>query len=131
MMPPSESFARQFHRQPEKIANYVYASRMGNGPPSSGDGWKYRGRGLKHLTGKYNYARCSGGIGMDLVSDPDQLLETVPAARSAAWYWADVDANLFADVGDVDGLTYAINGGYNGLDDRRALTERALAVMVA
>lgn len=128
---PSEAFARQFHRQPEKIANYVYASRLGNGPPSTGDGWKYRGRGLKQLTGRYNYARCSGGIGMDLVTEPDKLLETVPAARSAAWYWADVNGNQYADVGDVDGLTHAINGGYNGLDDRRALTSRALAVMVA
>lgn len=124
---PSEDFAKQYHRQPEKIANVVYASRLGNGPPSSGEGWRYRGRGLKQLTGRYNYARCSGGIGFDLVTLPDTLLEPVPAARSAAWYWADHECNEL--VGDVHALTVRINGGTNGLNERVVLTKRAMAAM--
>ena len=73
--------------KPELIANMVYSSRMGNGPAESGEGWKYRGRGLKQLTGKDNYARCGRDLGLDLVGNPDLLLEPIPAARSAGWFW--------------------------------------------
>lgn len=128
---PSEDFARQFHRMPEKIANFVYASRMGNGPPSSGDGWKYRGRGLMQITGRYNYARCANAIGLDLVTEPGLLLDPVPAARSAAWVWDAKECSSFVDADDVIGLTRRINGGLNGLDDRLALTRRAVAAMEA
>ena len=112
-------FALALHRKPEMIANVVYSSRMGNGPTESGEGWKYRGRGLKQLTGKDNHRACSAGLGVDLVANPDLLLEPVYAARSAAWFWATNKCNTFADAGDIEGLTKKINGGLIGIDDRK------------
>jgi putative chitinase len=112
-------FALALHRKPEMIANVVYSGRMGNGPTESGEGWKYRGRGLKQLTGKDNHRACSEGLGVDLVENPDLLLEPVYAARSAAWFWATNKCNNFADTGDIEGLTKRINGGLIGIDDRK------------
>jgi putative chitinase len=112
-------FALALHRKPEMIANVVYSGRMGNGPTESGEGWKYRGRGLKQLTGKDNHRACSEGLGVDLVENPDLLLEPVYAARSAAWFWATNKCNNFADSGDIEGLTKRINGGLIGIDDRK------------
>jgi putative chitinase len=112
-------FALALHRKPEMIANVVYSGRMGNGPTESGEGWKYRGRGLKQLTGKDNHRACSEGLGVDLVENPDLLLDPVYAARSAAWFWATNKCNVFADTGDIEGLTKRINGGLIGVDDRK------------
>ena len=107
--------------KPELIANLVYSSRMGNGPAESGEGWLYRGRGLKQLTGKDNYARCGSALGVDLVGNPDLLLEPIYAARSAGWFWKSNNLSSFADVGDIKGMTKKINGGYIGLEARQAL----------
>ena len=107
--------------KPELIANLVYSSRMGNGPAESGEGWKFRGRGLKQLTGKDNYVRCGAALGLDLVSNPDLLLEPMAAARSAGWFWKTNNLSAFADVGDIKGMTKKINGGYIGLEARQAL----------
>ena len=112
-------FALALHRKPEMIANVVYSGRMGNGPTESGEGWKYRGRGLKQLTGKDNHRACSEGLGVDLVENPDLLLDPVYAARSAAWFWATNKCNSFADSSDIEGLTKRINGGLIGIDDRK------------
>jgi putative chitinase len=112
-------FALALHRKPEMIANVVYSNRMGNGPIESGEGWKFRGRGLKQLTGKDNHRACSEGLGVDLVENPDLLLDPVYAARSAAWFWATNKCNSFADSGDIEGLTKRINGGLIGIDDRK------------
>lgn len=123
-------FALALHRKPEMIANVVYSGRMGNGPVESGEGWLYRGRGLKQLTGKDNHKACSAGLGVDLVANPDLLLKPTYAARSAAWFWATNKCNAFADAGDIQGLTKKINGGLIGLDDRKkryASAERALS----
>lgn len=105
----------------ELIANLVYSSRMGNGPAESGEGWLYRGRGLKQLTGKFNYTKCSEGLGVDLVANPDLLLEPLYAARSAGWFWKTNNLSTFADAGDIKGMTKKINGGYIGLEARQAL----------
>jgi len=105
----------------ELIANLVYSSRMGNGPAESGEGWKYRGRGLKQLTGKDNYARCGTALGVDLVGNPDLLLEPVYAARSAGWFWKANKLSDFADVDDIKGMTKKINGGLIGIEARQAL----------
>ena len=113
--------------KPELIANMVYSSRMGNGPAESGEGWKYRGRGLKQLTGKDNYARCGRDLGLDLVGNPDLLLEPIPAARSAGWFWKSNALSAFADAGDIKGMTKKINGGYIGLEARQALYNKVLA----
>jgi putative chitinase len=119
-------FALALHRKPEMIANVVYSSRMGNGPVESGEGWLYRGRGLKQLTGKDNHRACGEGLGVDLVANPDLLLEPVYAARSAAWFWANNKCNIFADAGDIEGLTKKINGGLIGIDDRKKRYASAL-----
>ena len=107
--------------KPELIANLVYSGRMGNGPAESGEGWLYRGRGLKQLTGKFNYTKCGEALGLDLVNNPDLLLEPLPAARSAGWFWKANNLSAFADAGDIKGMTKKINGGYIGLEARQAL----------
>jgi putative chitinase len=112
--------------KPELIANLVYSGRMGNGPAESGEGWAFRGRGLKQLTGKFNYTKCSEGLGADLVANPDLLLEPVYAARSAGWFWKTNGLSAFADAGDIKGMTKKINGGFIGLEQRQALYDVCL-----
>lgn len=115
---PTLAVAQQYARNPEKIANKVYANRMGNGPESSGDGFRYRGRGLIQLTGKDNYSRFAKSIGKSL-GDTVKYLETAEGAvASAAWYWDTNKLNVYADKGDFVGLTRRINGGTIGLQDR-------------
>ena len=114
--------------KPELIANLVYSARMGNGPAESGEGWKYRGRGLKQLTGKDNYARCGAALGVNLVDNPDLLLESIYAARSAGWFWKANNLSAFADVGDIKGMTKKINGGFIGLEQRQALYDKVKSV---
>jgi len=100
---------------------------MGNGDEASGEGWKYRGRGLKQLTGKDNYTAFSKAIGTDFVADPDLLLQPVNAALSAGWFWSANNLNALADNGDVPGMTKRINGGTIGLEQRQALYAKAMA----
>lgn len=121
--------AQKFERKPEKIANRVYGGRMGNGPEASGDGYRYRGRGLIQLTGKDNYTACGKALNIDLVSKPDYLLTAEGAARSAAWFWSRNGLNKFADEGDITGCTKRINGGTIGLEERKHLYERALKML--
>lgn len=115
--------------KPELIANLVYSGRMGNGPAESGEGWAYRGRGLKQLTGKYNYIKCGEGLRVDLVGNPDLLLEPMYAARSAGWFWKSNNLSVFADKGDMEGMTKKINGGLIGIDDRKARYAKVLALL--
>jgi putative chitinase len=126
---PTEAFANEYNRQPEKIANRVYGGRMGNGTEETGDGWRYRGRGLKQLTGKENYERCGSGLGVDLVSNPDWLLDPKYAALSAGWFWNKHNLNDLADAGDFETMTKRINGGLIGLVDRKAKIAKALSVL--
>ena len=122
------AFAKALHRNPEAIANTVYSNRMGNGTIESGDGWKYRGRGLKQLTGKDNVTRCGQALGVDLVSNPDLLLEPEYAARSAGWFWKANNLSKFADVEDLEGMTKKINGGLIGIADRKARYQKVKSV---
>ena len=94
---------------------------MGNGTVESGEGWLYRGRGLKQLTGKDNVTRCSKALGVDFVSNPDLLLQPEYAARSAGWFWKTNNLSKFADAKDIKGMTKVINGGEIGLAQRQAL----------
>lgn len=125
LIPTKVAFA--IEKKPELIANLVYSNRMGNGTAESGDGWKYRGRGLKQLTGKDNYKRCGEALGVDLVANPDLLLEPIFAARSAGWFWKVNNLSSFADNADIKGMTKKINGGYIGLEQRQALYNKIMA----
>lgn len=128
---PSIQVANRYHRNPQLIANKVYSSRMGNGNEASGEGWLYRGRGLKQLTGKDNYRRCSAALQVDLVSSPDLLLVPVYAAQSAAWFWHANGLNAIADGGSIEAMTRRINGGLIGIADRTARYKRALRALGA
>jgi putative chitinase len=111
-------------RCPEKIANKVYAGRMGN--HEDGDGAKYIGRGLIQLTGKDNYKALSEAINEDLVANPQLVEEPRYAALSAGWFWNKKGLNALADVMDVDTMTKRINGGSLGIADRQAKINMAL-----
>ena len=128
---PTQALAQQYEKRPEKIANRVYANRMGNGDEASGDGWLYCGRGLIQLTGKDNYTFFAGSLGIPVEEAADYLSTFEGAAQSACWYWEQNNLNRFADANDVRGLTRAINGGYIGLEDRIKHTEHALHVLGA
>lgn len=111
-------------RNPQKIANKVYANRMGNGNEASGDGWRYRGRGIFQLTGRDNYKALSKDTGVDYTNNPDLLLNEADAIISSLWYWKRINGNTLADRDDVLAITKAINGGTNGIDDRKRLLEK-------
>jgi len=125
----TDELANQYARQPERIANRVYASRMGNGDEASGDGWKYRGRGLIQLTGKDNYAAFSLHSDNNALINPDAVAEPTLAADSAAWFWVTNRLNQLSDTGDVKAVTRRINGGFNGLADREAKYNKLLVVL--
>jgi putative chitinase len=128
---PTQELAQQYANKPEHIANRVYASRMGNGPEESGDGWRYCGRGLIQLTTKDNYTFFAGSLGISEEEAAEYLATFEGAAQSACWYWEQNKLNRFADANDVKGLTRAINGGYIGLSDRENHTEHALHILGA
>lgn len=116
-----DATALLYERKPEKIANIVYASRMGNGDKASGDGYKFRGRGYIQLTGKDNYTAFGKAIGVDILANPD-LVATKYPLLSAAWYWNSRKLNAVADQGATDAVvtkaTKLVNGGTIGLADR-------------
>ena len=113
-----ETTADQYARNGTRIANRVYANRMGNGPESSGDGSKYCGRGLIQLTGKDNYTRFAKDLGIS-IDECVQYMETPQGAvSSAGWFWDNNNLNQYADKEDFIMLTKRINGGTIGLDDR-------------
>lgn len=105
------------------------AERLGNTPEADGDGQRYRGRGLIQITGADNYRACGLALGLDLLDHPELLEQPGNACRSAAWFWKSRDLNAQADVGAFRAITRAINGGYNGYEDRLAYYERAMAVL--
>ena len=116
---------QQVAHQPQ-IANLVYGGRMGN--KEAGDGWAFRGRGLIQITGRENYTKCGVVLKLDLVGNPAQLEEDANAARSAAWFY--VTNGCLNYPGDLVRVTQIINGGQNGIDDRRARYAKAKAVIV-
>jgi putative chitinase len=118
---PTEAVATQYQRNPQKIANRVYASRMGNGDEASGDGFKFRGRGYIQLTGKTNYSAFDKTVEDDITANPD-LVATKYPLLSAAWFWSKNGLNTIADAGATDEVvtkaTKKVNGGTIGLADR-------------
>lgn len=126
---PTTAIANQYARKPEKIANKVYANRMGNGDEKSGDGYKFCGRGLIQLTGKDNYSRFAKSIGKTLDETVAYLETPEGAVASAAWFWDANKLNIYADKGDFVGLTKRINGGTIGLADRKHHYDIALKAL--
>ena len=128
---PTLEAAQPYNRNPEKIANKIYCDRMGNGPESSGDGYKYRGRGAIQLTGKDNYTRFANAIGKSL-DETVAYCETLDGAiESACWFWQTHKLNDYADNNDIVGMTKVINGGTIGLEDRKNHFEHNLVTLSA
>lgn len=126
----SADLAADVEHNPVKIGNIVYANRMGNGDVDSGDGYLFRGRGLIQITGRNAYRRVMGGLGVDVQSDPDKLLEPLYACLSAAWFWRQNGCNDLADAGFFVAITRKINGGLTGEPEREALLKIAQAAIV-
>jgi putative chitinase len=126
---PSLEFAKQYERQPKKIANSVYSNRMGNRDEASGDGFRFRGRGCIQLTGHSSYFHAGKALGVDFVMEPDLVASPKYAALTAGWFWSTHGCNELAQAADWVKLTKKINGGTIGLDDRIKHTNEALAVL--
>jgi predicted chitinase len=127
----------RYVRNPQALLSYVYALRLGNGDEASRDGFRYRGRGLIQLTGRTNYDdftachnRTNPHDPQDFVGNPDLLVSELKyALESAFYFWDARNVNPVADTGNVAAVTFAVNGGYNGLDDREARLARITAAM--
>jgi putative chitinase len=115
---PTDELAAQYANKPEMIANKVYGNRMGNGDESSGDGYRYCGRGLIQLTGKDNYTRYAQSLEISVEEASEHLTTFEGCVQSAAWFWENNNLNQWADKGDILTLTKRINGGTIGLEDR-------------
>jgi putative chitinase len=113
----------------ERMGNAVYGGRLGNGPESSGDGFRFLGRGLIQVTGKANYLACGEDLGIDLVNHPELLEQPQYAAMSAGWFWSANGLSALADYGALQAITQKINGGLAGNADRVAIYDRALKVL--
>ena len=116
---PTLASAQPYHRQPEKIANKVYGGRMGNGPESSGDGYKFCGRGAIQLTGRDNYTKFAKSVGLSLEEAVADLETLDGAIESACWFWKTNGLNAICDKDDIVLMTKRINGGTIGLEDRK------------
>lgn len=124
--------AGKYAKKPKMIANLVYSNRMGNGNVASGDGYKFRGRGPIQITGKYNYINCSKYLFNDsrLVEKPDLiLLDKEICIMSACWYWSIKNINRSCDKKDILTMTKLINGGTNGIADRRVRFNKYLTIL--
>ena len=127
---PTE-LAQQIQRQPELIANNVYANRLGNGDTASGDGWRFSGKGLIQLTGRANYTAFANTIGMSVNDAADYLVTYDGAVQSACWFWNSRNLNQLADDGNIDRISRIINGGDVGLEDRAARYQQAVQILGA
>jgi putative chitinase len=121
--------AKRYARNPVALGNYVYGGRMGNGPASTGDGYRYRGRGPTMLTGRDNYREFEIALGIPLLANPDLAAGLEAGARIAARFWKTRGANELADIGDVVGITWKINGGTVGLAARKKLYDEFCVIL--
>ena len=126
---PTLEKANEYSGNPKKIANSVYSSRMGNRDENSGDGFRFRGRGIIQLTGHSSYFHCGKALAVDFVANPDLVSSPKYAALSGGWFWSTHNLNSPADALDYVKVTKIINGGTIGLDDRIKHVQQALAVL--
>jgi putative chitinase len=128
---PDLADAAKLCRNPQKLANRVYANRLGNGDEASGDGWAFRGSGMLQLTGRLNFRRSAAGCGRPYETDPQLVRQPAGACLTAAWYWASILGNELADTSQIDVITARIAGpAMLGADERRSRFDdnlRALA----
>jgi putative chitinase len=127
----SADIADEYARKPEKIANRVYANRMGNGDEASGDGWKYRGRGAIQLTGRNNYKLFAMCIGKSIEETVEYCKTKKGAIESSCWFWQANGINKACDAGDIKKMTQIINGGTIGLEERTKNYQHALEIFGA
>jgi len=128
---PTLEKAQEYEKNPQKLANYIYADRLGNGNEASGDGWKFRGRGLIQLTGRTNYTQTGKALGTDLASNPDPVKQPQYASLTAAYFWKSNGLNELADTPTNEKfteITKRINGGTVGLEEREAYWAKAREV---
>lgn len=126
---PTVDSAEPYANNPEKLANKVYSNRMGNGPPESGDGYRYRGRGYIQITGKDGYRQTGKHAGLDLLVKPERAIEPATALRVACAFWKWKDLNPLCDNRQFEEVTRRINGGLIGLDDRLAWLKKVRKVL--
>ena len=120
----NDEIAKGYERKPARIANKVYANRIGNGGEYTGDGYRYRGRGFIQITGRANYQRLTNDTGVDYINNPDLLLTEADSMVSALWFWKLRNLNKFADKDQIYAITRRINGGYNGIVHRKNLLKK-------
>ena len=128
---PTQEIANAYAGNPKKIANMVYANRMGNRDEASGDGYRFRGRGCIQLTGHDNYFHAGKALGVDFVANPDLVATPKYAALTAGWFWFTHGCNDLAQAANWTGLTKKINGGTIGLNERISHTQMALGIIDA
>jgi putative chitinase len=128
---PTMDIANQYAKNPKKIANMVYANRMGNRDEASGDGYRFRGRGCIQLTGHANYYHAGQALGEDFVMQPELVATPMYAALSAGFFWNTQKLNVLADARDWKAMCKRINGGYIGLAEREKHINQALVVLGA
>jgi putative chitinase len=126
---PNMDVANQYAHNAEAIANRAYGGRMGNGDETTGDGYRYCGRGLIQLTGKDNYQSFADSLQMSVEDVPAFLQTFEGAIQSACWFWESNNLNQFADSGDITTMTKRINGGTLGLEDRMNHYNKALQIL--
>lgn len=126
---PTQEIANGYEKNAKRIANNVYSNRMGNRDESSGDGYRFRGRGCIQLTGHANYFHCGKALGVDFVANPDLVATPKYASLSAGWFWSTHNCNAPADALDFAKVTKIINGGLIGLADREKHVREALSVL--
>jgi len=129
---PDLMTAAMLVKAPERLANRVYSDRLGNGNEASGDGWRYRGRGLKQLTGRANYGDAAEALGRPYLEHPELVAKPVDACLTAAWFWHANKCNILADSAQWDAITRVVNGpGMVAKDERRLYTEHAIEALQA
>jgi putative chitinase len=125
---PTIESAVPYEQSPEALANFVYANRMGNGHPESGDGWMYRGRGPQ-LTGRDNYRAAGLALNLPLEAEPERVCRPEVGSAVAGWFWYSKGCNELADKRDYEGVTRKINGGLTGYGQRIAYRDKAMSIL--
>jgi putative chitinase len=127
---PMSVLGQRYIRNPQGLANLAYANINGNGDEASGDGWRYRGRGLFQLTGRANYMAAGAALGRPYKEQPELVAQPLDAAMTAGWYWSAARLGVLLDRAGFDAVSKRVNGGENGLKERRELYRECLEALL-